>query len=226
MSRLIIVSNRLPMSLQAQEDGSYTLRQNVGGLATAIGPYHRSHKDCLWIGWSGIDPQKYSEKELDRIRQAYRESRCIPIFLSKEELNGYYAGFSNNTLWPLFHDFSHEAVFRQEDWEMYRKVNMRFAQVVEPLIRKGDTIWVQDYHLMLLPKMLRERYPDASIGWFLHVPFPSAEIFRSLPWSREILEGVLGANLIGFHTVDFSASFLASLHRLLPELPGRCGRDA
>ena len=219
MSRLIIVSNRLPMSLQAREDGSYTLRQNVGGLATAIGPYHRSHKDSLWIGWSGIDPQKYSEKELAGIRQAYRESRCIPIFLSKDELNGYYAGFSNNTLWPLFHDFSHEAVFRQEDWEMYRKVNMRFAQVVEPLIRKGDTIWIQDYHLMLLPKMLRERYPDASIGWFLHVPFPSAEIFRSLPWSREILEGVLGANLIGFHTVDFSASFLASLHRLLPELP-------
>ena len=219
MSRLIIVSNRLPMSLEATDDGSYTLRQNVGGLATAIGPYHRAHKDCLWIGWSGIDPEQYSDKELQDIRQAYRESRCIPVFLSKDELNGYYAGFSNNTLWPLFHDFSHEAVFKQQDWDMYRRVNMRFAQVVEPLIRRGDTIWIQDYHLMLLPKMLRERYSDASIGWFLHVPFPSAEIFRSLPWSREILEGVLGANLIGFHTVDFSASFLASMHRLLPEIP-------
>ncbi|MEK0307265.1 bifunctional alpha,alpha-trehalose-phosphate synthase (UDP-forming)/trehalose-phosphatase [Bifidobacterium favimelis] len=218
MSRLIIVSNRLPMSLEAKQDGSYSLRQNVGGLATAIGPYHRSHRDCLWIGWSGIDTKRYSDKELADIKAAYKERRCIPIFLSEEEVNGYYAGFSNNTLWPLFHDFSHEAVFKQDDWDMYRKVNMRFAQVVEPLIRKGDTIWIQDYHLMLLPKMLRERYPDASIGWFLHVPFPSAEIFRSLPWSREILEGVLGANLVGFHTVDFSTSFLASVHRLLPQL--------
>ncbi|KFI38623.1 trehalose-phosphatase [Bifidobacterium actinocoloniiforme DSM 22766] len=218
MSRLIIVSNRLPASLEASADGSYSLRQNVGGLATAIGPYHKAHRDCLWIGWSGIDPDQYTDEELEKIRQAYRDRRCIPIFLSDEEINGYYAGFSNNTLWPLFHDFSHEAQFNPDDWETYRKVNMRFAQVIEPLVLPGDTIWVQDYHLMLLPKMLRERYPKASIGWFLHVPFPSAEIFRSLPWCREILEGVLGADLVGFHTTDFVMSFLASIYRLLPEL--------
>ncbi|WP_161522258.1 trehalose-phosphatase [Bifidobacterium xylocopae] len=218
MSRLIIVSNRLPVSLESSEDGSYSLRQNIGGLATAIAPYHKAHRDCLWIGWSGVDPDQYSDEELDRIRQAYKANRCIPIFLSQDEINGYYAGFSNNTLWPLFHDFSHEAQFNPGEWETYRKVNMRFAQVIEPLVLKGDTIWIQDYHLMLLPKMLRERYPQASIGWFLHVPFPSAEIFRSLPWCREILEGVLGADLVGFHTTDFVMSFLASVHRLLPEL--------
>ncbi|BDR53982.1 bifunctional alpha,alpha-trehalose-phosphate synthase (UDP-forming)/trehalose-phosphatase [Bombiscardovia apis] len=217
MSRLIIVSNRLPVSLDTAADGSYSLRQNVGGLATAIGPYHKSHRDCLWIGWSGIDPDQYSSEDLEGIKQAYQERRCVPIFLSQDELDGYYAGFSNDALWPLFHDFSHEASFNPSDWEMYRKVNKKFAQVIEPLLSKGDTIWIQDYHLMLLPKMLRERFPSASIGWFLHVPFPSVEIFRSLPWSHEVLEGVLGADLVGFHTTDFVTSFLACIRRLAPE---------
>ncbi|BDR52233.1 hypothetical protein KIM372_01400 [Bombiscardovia nodaiensis] len=218
MSRLIIVSNRLPVSLDTTPDGSHTLRQNVGGLATAIGPYHKSHRDCLWVGWSGVDPEQYSEQELADIKQAYGQRRCVPIFLSQDEIKGYYAGFSNDTLWPLFHDFSHEATFDPGDWQMYQQVNERFAQVIAPLVSKGDTIWIQDYHLMLLPQLLRSRFPTASIGWFLHVPFPSVEIFRSLPWGREILQGLLGADLIGFHTVDFVVSFLASIHRLLPEL--------
>lgn len=217
VSRLIIVSNRLPVSLDATEDGSYSLRQNVGGLATALGPYHKAHRDCLWVGWSGVSPHQCSQEDLQDIQQAYKDRRCLPIFLSQEEIDGYYDGFSNNTLWPLFHDFSHEAQFNPDDWDMYQTVNRRFAQALEPIINKDDTIWIQDYHLMLLPQMLRKRFPEVSIGWFLHIPFPSEEIFRSLPWSREILEGVLSANLLGFHTTDFVSSFIASVGRIFPE---------
>jgi trehalose-6-phosphate synthase len=193
MPRLIIVSNRLPMSLDAQDDGSYSLKQNVGGLATAIGPYHRSHHDCLWVGWSGEDPAEHTEEEIEAMRSTYEENRCVPLFLSAEQVSGFYAGFSNNTLWPLLHDFSHEAVFDPNTWETYSQVNQLFADALAPLIHKGDTVWVQDYHLMLLPNMLRQRFSDISIGWFLHVPFPRAATsseaclartcWASIPWT-------------------------------------------
>ncbi|MCI1935909.1 MAG: bifunctional alpha,alpha-trehalose-phosphate synthase (UDP-forming)/trehalose-phosphatase [Bifidobacteriaceae bacterium] len=219
MGRLIIVSNRLPASLVTEDDGSYTLRQSVGGLATAIGPYHKAHHDSLWVGWSGIEPEDRSEEELEKIRDVYKQNRCVPIFLSHEDVAGYYEGFANDTLWPLLHDFSHEAVFDPETWETYQSVNRQFMEALTPLVRKGDTIWIQDYHLMLLPGMLRKRFPNASIGWFLHVPFPSVEIFRTLPWNKEILEGVLGADLIGFHTVDYAINFEANLAALLDMKP-------
>lgn len=215
MGRLIIVSNRLPMSLDAAEDGSYRLRQNIGGLATAIGPYHTKHHDCLWVGWSGTSIDGKGQDELERMRKAYTSRRCVPIFLNRHEVDGYYAGFSNDTIWPLFHDFSHEATFDPDNWQTYCDVNEQFAKTLAPLIRKDDTIWVQDYHLMLLPKLLRERFPKASIGWFLHIPFPSPEIFRTLPWGRDVLDGILGADLIGFHTLDYGANFIASVRHQL-----------
>ncbi|MCI1914839.1 MAG: trehalose-6-phosphate synthase, partial [Bifidobacteriaceae bacterium] len=215
MGRLIIVSNRLPASLVTNDSGEHALRQSVGGLATAIGPYHKSHHDSLWVGWSGIEPQDHTDEKLEKIKEIYAKDRCVPIFLEHDEVKGYYEGFSNDTLWPLLHDFSHEAKFDPATWEMYKKVNERFLEALTPLIHKGDTVWIQDYHLMLLPGMLRERFPKASIGWFLHVPFPSVEIFRALPWGKEILEGVLGANLLGFHTVDYAVNFEANLVALL-----------
>lgn len=215
MSRLIIVSNRLPFSMEETEDKSFTLRQNVGGLATAIGPYHKNHRDSIWVGWSGIDEADHTKSEISSIKKEFSERRCVPIFLNKEEVKGYYAGFSNDTLWPLLHDFPHEANFSEDTFNIYTEVNHKFADIVAPLIHKGDTVWIQDYHLMLLPQILRERFPKASIGWFLHVPFPSPEIFRSLPWSREILNGILGADLVGFHTVDYANSFNASVKLLL-----------
>lgn len=224
MARLIIVSNRLPFSLHEEDDGSYSVRQNVGGLATAIGPYHASHRNCLWIGWSGEDPQRYSDEQIKAMRKAYDSKRCSALFLTAEQTAGFYSGFSNDTLWPLLHDFSHEAVFKPETWEMYQEVNRIFADAVVPVVRPGDTVWVQDYHLMLLPQMLRERCPGVSIGWFLHVPFPSPEIFRSLPWSREILSGVLGADLLGFHTVDFTDNFKACVKILLEKDADSDGR--
>lgn len=215
MSRLIIVSNRLPFSMEENEDKSFALRQNVGGLATAIGPYHKTHRDSIWVGWSGIDASEHTKSEVESIKKEFSDRRCVPIFLDESEVKGYYAGFSNDTLWPLLHDFPHEANFNEETFNIYADVNEKFADMVAPLIHKGDTVWIQDYHLMLLPQMLRERFPKASIGWFLHVPFPSPEIFRSLPWSREILNGILGADLVGFPTVDYANSFKASVKLLL-----------
>ncbi|MFT8705388.1 trehalose-phosphatase [Bifidobacterium aquikefiricola] len=215
MSRLIIVSNRLPFSMEETEDKTFTLRQNVGGLATAIGPYHKAHRDSIWVGWSGIDASNHTKSEVESIKKEFSKRRCVPIFLKKSEVKGYYAGFSNDTLWPLLHDFAHQANFDEETFDIYTAVNKKFADKIAPLIHKGDTIWIQDYHLMLLPQMLRKRFPEASIGWFLHVPFPSPEIFRSLPWSRDILNGILGADLVGFHTVDYANSFNASVKLLL-----------
>lgn len=223
MGRLIIVSNRLPASLVEDDDGSFTLKQSVGGLATAIGPYHRSHHDSIWVGWAGIDPDGRSEEQLDEIREAYAKNRCVPLFLTHEEVTGFYEGFSNDTLWPLLHDFSQECTFDPATWEMYKKVNEKFAETLAPIVQKGDTIWIQDYHLMLLPGMVRKSFPKAAIGWFLHVPFPSVEIFRALPWSKEILEGILGADLVGFHTVDYAKNFEANLKTLL-ELKPKHGR--
>ena len=226
MAKLIIVSNRLPFSVHEAEDGSFAIRQNVGGLATAIGPYHAAHRNCVWVGWSGDDPERYSDEQVESIRAAYESKRCTALFLSAEQTAGFYSGFSNDTLWPLFHDFSHEAVFDAKTWEKYQEVNRLFAEAVAPVAQPGDTVWIQDYHLMLLPGLLRERCPGVSIGWFLHVPFPSPEIFRSLPWSREILNGVLGADLLGFHTVDFVNNFKACVKTLLGLDSGDDGRIA
>jgi trehalose 6-phosphate synthase/phosphatase len=137
------------------------------------------------------------------------------VFLTASEVRGFYAGFSNATLWPLFHHFMRYAEFDAHSWSVYESVNRKYCDAVTEVARPGDTIWVQDYQLMLLPKMLREKLPDASIGFFLHIPFPSFEIFRALPQRREILEGVLGADLIGFHTYDYARGFLSSVRRIL-----------
>jgi trehalose 6-phosphate synthase/phosphatase len=226
MSRLIIVSNRLPLSLQRQEDGSTTVVQNIGGLATAIGPYFKSHRDCFWVGWSGIDPAKYEQSRVDQITEEYRSRRCEPVFLSEAEIEGYYAGYSNDTIWPLFHDFAHEAKFEPSTWKVYQAVNERFAQVVATLVRPGDTVWIQDYHLMLLPALLRSRFPDLRIGWFLHIPFPSPEIFRQLPNGADLLRGLMGADLVGFHTIDFCINFMSAVRLLLNLDIGYDGRIA
>ncbi|WEV72488.1 trehalose-phosphatase [Bifidobacterium sp. ESL0790] len=226
MTRLIIVSNRLPMSLYARPDGTFALKQNIGGLATAIGPYHKAHNDCYWFGWSGIDPQTRSKEEVEAITAEFERQRCIPIFLSQKEIDGYYAGYSNDTLWPLFHDFAHEAKFDPETWKVYTQVNEKFADAIAERLRPDDTVWIQDYHLMLLPSMLRARFPKLRIGWFLHIPFPSPEIFRQLPNGPDLLRGLLGADLLGFHTVDFCANFMAVVQMLLGLEVGENGRVA
>jgi trehalose 6-phosphate synthase/phosphatase len=140
---------------------------------------------------------------------------CYPVFLSQNDLDKYYLGFSNKTLWPLFHYFTQYVIHDKNLWEAYKQVNGLFGGVISRIAQKDDIIWVHDYHLMLLPKMIREMLPEVAIGFFNHIPFPSFEIFRLLPWREEILEGLLGSDLIGFHTDDYTRHFLSSVHRLL-----------
>jgi len=206
-SRLVIVSNRLPVSAHAAE-GGVRLVPSAGGLATGLRPWHE-RSGGLWIGWPGnvtLEP----EQRADFDRQL-REHRIVPIELSTDQIDCYYDGFCNRVLWPLFHYLIDRVPVDAAGWASYRDVNEAFADAVVRHHRPGDTIWVHDYHLMLLPALVRRRLPAARIGFFLHVPFPSSEVFRTLPWRREVLDGVLGADLVGFHTFAYMRHFVASL---------------
>jgi len=182
-------------------------------LATALSALDRD-EEVLWIGWPGLevgDPGEQGEVE----RRLREEHRCIPVFLTRAQLERYYDGFSNGCLWPLFHYFPQYAHYDEAEWDAYRQVNRAFAERVLTELRPGDRVWVQDYHLMLLPALIRETQPEVPIGFFLHIPFPSSEIYRMLPWRAEILEGLIGADLVGFHSFGYTRHFLSSLLRLL-----------
>jgi Trehalose-6-phosphate synthase len=213
MNRLLIVSNRLPISI-SRKNGDLRLQRSVGGLATGVGSFYKSY-ESLWVGWPGINVQRKHEEEKDRIVDVLRKEQCHPVFLSPYDIKHYYDGFCNNTLWPLLHYFNLSADYDPKTWQVYQRVNEKFCDAVMEVARPDDIIWVHDYHLMLLPQMLRERLPDAEIGYFHHIPFPSFEIFRNLPWGKEILSGLLGADLIGFHTYGYVRHFLSSVRRLL-----------
>lgn len=213
MNRLLIVSNRLPVSL-SKKNGDFRLQRSVGGLATGVGSFYKSY-ESLWIGWPGMNLQRKQDEEKERIVEALRKEQCHPVFLSPYDIKHYYDGFCNNTLWPLLHYFNLYADYDPKTWQVYQRVNERFCDAVMEVARPDDIIWVHDYHLMLLPQMLRERLPDAEIGYFHHIPFPSFEVFRHLPWRKEILSGLLGADLIGFHTYGYVRHFLSSVRRLL-----------
>lgn len=213
MNRLLIVSNRLPISI-SRKNGDIHLQRSVGGLATGVGSFYKSY-ESLWIGWPGINVQKKQDDERDRIVDVLQKEQCHPVFLSPYDIKHYYDGFCNNTLWPLLHYFNHFAEYNPKTWRVYQRVNEKFCDAVMEVVRPDDIIWVHDYHLMLLPQMLRERLPDAEIGYFHHIPFPSYEVFRHLPWRKEILSGLLGADLIGFHTYGYVRHFLSSVRRLL-----------
>ena len=214
MQRLIIVSSRLPVSVE-KRDGAIKIKGSVGGVATGLGSFHVG-QDSIWVGWAEVPEARLSSEERELIRIELAENhRCIPVFLTAADVKGFYAGFSNETLWPLFHQFTEFAEFDAGNWAAYERVNRKVCDAVLDVARPGDTIWVQDYQLMLLPAMLRQKLPDANIGFFLHIPFPSFEVFRILPWRREILEGLLGSDLIGFHTYDYVRGFLSSIRRIL-----------
>ncbi len=211
MSRLVIVSNRLPITLSRKE-GKFQIESSAGGLATGLGSIHRA-KDSLWVGWCGIARERLKgcEDEVDAMLQA---ENCKGVRLTRHDVEYYYYGFSNKTIWPLFHYFPTYTIYNKHFWEAYKHVNKAFCDEVVKIAREGDTIWVHDYQLMLLPKMLRDRLPDATIGFFLHIPFVSSEVFRLLPWREEILEGLLGADLVGFHTYDYARHFGESVRRV------------
>jgi len=167
------------------------------------------------VGWPGITVRKKQQDEREKIVKALQAEKCHPVFLSQYDVRKYYDGFCNNTIWPLFHYFNHYADYDRQFWGVNKRVNETFCNAVVEVAEPGDTIWIHDYQLMLLPQMVREHLPDAKIGFFLHIPFPSYEIFRLLPWRVEILEGLLGADLIGFHTYDYVRHFLSSVRRIL-----------
>jgi trehalose 6-phosphate synthase/phosphatase len=192
-----------------------------GGLVTALSSYLERRKrdqpdlEFVWAGWPGAALAAEETQELREL--SLREHSAFPIALNAADMHRFYHGFCNSTLWPLFHYFPSYASYNEEDWATYQRVNEQFCEAVLGLARPDDEIWVHDYQLLLLPALLRRRLPDASIGFFLHIPFPSFEVLRQLPtrWRRELLEGVLGADLMGFHTHDYAQHFLHSVFRTL-----------
>jgi trehalose 6-phosphate synthase/phosphatase len=209
--RLILVSNRLPVSIERSADG-HEVRPSPGGLARSLWPLHQDGTG-VWVGWPGELPANPVARR--RLVADLRSLRLQPIPLAAELVEGFYHGFSNSVLWPLLHYAVHLAVFDRRWWAPYRAVNRLFAAEIAQFARPGDTIWVHDYHLMLLPDLLRRRLPDARIGFFLHTPFPSAEIFRALPWRFELLRGLVGADLIGFHIYAYQEHFRIAAMRVL-----------
>jgi trehalose 6-phosphate synthase/phosphatase len=213
MSRLIVVSNRLPVTVTK---GSAGLRYagSVGGLATGLQSVSNSYA-LTWVGWPGTLSEKLTEQDKDEISQELAKESCWAIHLSKRQIENYYQGFCNKTLWPLFHYFPQYTVYEERYWQGYEQVNEMFCDRVAEIAGPDDRIWVHDYQLMLLPKMIRQKLPQAQIGFFLHIPFPSFELFRLLSWREELLEGLLGADVIGFHTYDYVRHFLSSSARIM-----------
>ncbi len=219
--RLIVVSNRLPVTVREEND-KLEFIPSVGGLATGLGSYLEFLRqnpsesiDCLWVGWAGSTIG--AEKQQEARSRALSEFHAYPVFLSEPEIENFYQGFCNKTIWPLFHYFQVYTHYEEDYWSQYVDVNRSFARTLMDLVGPEDTLWIHDFHLMLLPAMIRSQSPSSAIGFFLHVPFPNYEIFRLLPgkWRREILEGLLGADLIGFHTNDYKQDFLRCVLRIL-----------
>ena len=211
MSRLLIVSNRLPITMN-RRDGALTLEPSAGGLATGLGSVYRT-RDSLWIGWPGVARERVGKRR-EEMEARLTEDRFHPVWLSQHDVENHYYGFCNKTIWPLFHYLSLYTVYSKNYWEAYKRVNMEFCDEVVRIAEDDDIIWIQDYHLMLVPQMIREKMPASSMGFFLHIPFVSSEVFRLLPWRREILEGLLGADLVGFHTYDYVHHFVESVRRV------------
>lgn len=213
--KLLIASNRLPVTISRSSDG-YSVSRSVGGLATSLADLVAEHEMATeWIGWPGEDiPARDRRRVTELLMQ---EGAGTPVFLSQKLITNFYDGFCNKTLWPLFHYFPSKCIFKQAFFEAYRDANRRFAARIVKSYRPGDTIFIQDYHLMLAPAMVRAKLPDAKIAFFLHIPFPHMEVFRTLPsqWRLEILRGLLGADLVGFHTEEYAQYFLHNVFSLL-----------
>jgi trehalose 6-phosphate synthase/phosphatase len=214
MGRLVIVSNRLPVTVHPGEGGAEPrVARSPGGLATGLAGPHES-SEGLWVGWPG-DLSALTPEQRERVEAELEAQRLVPVDLTAEEVSGYYEGFSNRVLWPLFHYLLDHIPLEAMQWEIYRRVNARFADAVAERASPDDTIWVQDYQLCLVPALLRERLPGARIGFFLHIPFPTSEVLQALPWRDELLRGLLGADLVGFHTSLYARQCGMALRRLL-----------
>ncbi|KAA8727381.1 alpha,alpha-trehalose-phosphate synthase (UDP-forming) [Corynebacterium phocae] len=206
----VVVANRLPVDLQTSPDGKRTWTPSPGGLVTALTPVLRKNQGC-WVGWPGViddAPEPFCTEDGVTLH---------PLKLNITEYQGFYEGFSNATLWPLYHDLIVTPQYDREWWHTYREVNLRFADEVASVAAHGATVWVQDYQLHLVPGILRQKRPDLTIGFFLHIPFPSADLFQQVPWREELVRGLMGADLIGFQLESGARNFL--------ELASRQGYD-
>ena len=226
-SSFIVVANRLPVDRVTDPSGQVRWRRSPGGLVTALAPVMRAY-DGAWVGWTGSAddaPAPFSSEDME----------LVPVPLSGPDIRLYYEGFANATLWPLYHDVIVPAEYHREWWEAYVRVNQRFAEATAEIADDAATVFVQDYQLQLVPAMLRELRPDLRIGFYLHIPFPPAELFAQLPWRRQLLEGLLGADLVGFQMSGGAGNFVRLVrqrvghktHRDLVYLPdGRTVRAA
>ena len=219
--RLVIVSNRLPFNVEVSGSRP-TFHPSAGGLVTGLASFRESRQpsaalpaEHLWVGWPGCNVESPLQAEV--VREALSRFQSYPVFLTEEQMEQFYLGFCNATIWPLFHYFPSYTVYQQPFWDQYKQINQLFADAIESILRPDDVVWVHDYHLMLLPRLLKANRPHLSVGFFLHIPFPSFEVFRMLPgeWRRDILEGLLGADLVGFHTYEYTRHFLQSVLRIL-----------
>ncbi|KAJ6801721.1 alpha,alpha-trehalose-phosphate synthase [UDP-forming] 1 [Iris pallida] len=216
--RLLVVANRLPVSAVRRGEDSWSLDISAGGLVSAL--LGVKEVDAKWIGWAGVNVP--DEKGQRALTEALAEKRCIPVFLDEEIVHQYYNGYCNNILWPLFHYLGLPQEDRlattrsfQSQFDAYKRANQMFADVVNEHYEEGDVVWCHDYHLMFLPKCLKEYNSSMKVGWFLHTPFPSSEIHRTLPSRSELLRSVLAADLVGFHTYDYARHFVSACTRIL-----------
>ncbi len=209
--KLQIVSNRLPVEIRKNK-GKLSLKKTSGGLATGLSSLQQEY-DMVWTGWPGIHTS--SAEERSEIERFMAKKGLFPAWIPPKDYDGYYRGFSNKALWPLFHYFCQYAEFDDNCWQAYVKANRAFCTRLLENAGEADIFWIQDYHLMLLPQMVREKLPNARIGFFLHIPFPHFEVFRLLPWRKEIIEGLAGASLIGFHTRQYADYFIHSVEQIL-----------
>src|SRR3954470_23367916 len=203
--RIVVVSNRLPVE-RVGRGAAARWQASPGGLVSALEPIMRRHGGA-WVGWNGATgkPARPSRYDGFNVR---------PLALSPRDVETFYHGFSNRTLWPLYHDAIHAPEFRREWWAPYLEVNRRFPRATAAAARPGDLVWVHDYHLQLVPRLLRALRPDLRIGFFLHIPFPPEELFAWLPWRSQVLEGILGADIVGFQTHAFAQNFSRSARAL------------
>ena len=203
----VVVANRLPVDRVERPDGTADWRPSPGGLVTAFDPIMHKRRGA-WVGWHGAADEKLEPFEDDGLT-------LVPVPLSTTEVEQYYEGFSNATLWPLYHDAIATPQFHREWWDSYVTVNQRFADRTAEVAADGAVVWVQDYHLQLVPRMLRVQRPDLRIGFFLHIPFPPRELYVQLPWRQQILEGLLGADLVGFQLPGGAQNFVQLVRQRL-----------
>ncbi|WP_413353598.1 alpha,alpha-trehalose-phosphate synthase (UDP-forming) [Microbacterium sp. 1P06AB] len=204
-SDFVVVSNRLPVDRTDDENEPW--RRSPGGLVTALDPVMRSTNGA-WVGWPGQPGVELDPFEFDGLH-------LVPVTLSADDMQLYYEGFSNDTIWPLYHDVIAAPTYHRTWWDAYVKVNKRFAEAASEHAAEGATVWVHDYQLQLVPKLLRELRPDLTIGYFHHIPFPAYGLYAQLPWRRQVLEGLLGADVIGFQRVADAGNFARAVRRQL-----------